>query len=200
MIPMKTGLLTSTLSLLALLTGTTKAERSEHETFVRASLEKLPARMKMDFNIPFPKNWDIDPHSKHPIAIMEVDGGKVCVTQPKMQPYDGHGTIEWMIAPDPERLIKENVQCMLHLDEHGEFLSTVILCNGDDWPAESSNHQISRGDNETGPAFFERAILTYRLRAKKAKDPVFAARVLTAVKKISTVAQQLRKEEAPRRN
>ena len=196
---MKTGLLASSISLLILLTGAAKAERSEHEKLVRASLEKLPARMKMEFNIPFPKDWDIDPHSKHPIAIMEVDGGKVCVTQPKMQPYDGHGTIEWMIGPDPERLIKENVQCMLHLDESGEFLSIVMISEDDDWPAEDSNHQLSRRDDETGTAFFERAMLTYRLRAKKAMNPVFATRAIASVEKISTVARQLRKEEAPRK-
>jgi len=154
----------------------------------------------MDFNIPFPKNWDTDPHSKHPMAIMEVDGGKVCVTQPKMQPYDGRGTIEWMIAPDPERLIKENVHCMLHLDESGEFLQIGLLVSDDPWTAEDRvKHQLFRGDDETGTAFFDRAMLTYRLRAKKAKDPVFASRVVTAVEKISTAAQQLRKEEAARK-
>jgi hypothetical protein len=196
---MKTGLLAFTLCLLVLPADAAKPERSREEKLILASLEKLPGRMKIEFNIPFPKDWDIDAHSKQPIAIMPVDGGNVCVTQPKMQPYDGHGTIEWMIGPDPERLIKENAQCMLHLDESGEFLSIVVMCDPDDWPAENSNHQISRGEDETGTAFFERAMLTYRLRAKKAEDPVLAARVVTTVEKVSTAAQQLRKEEAARK-
>ncbi|RYD67921.1 MAG: hypothetical protein EOP83_01830 [Verrucomicrobiaceae bacterium] len=191
---MKTGLLAFALCLLVLPANAAKPERSREEKLIIASLEKLPARMKLEFNIPFPKDWDIDAHSKQPIAIMEVDGGKVCITQPKMQPYDGHGTIEWMIGPDPERLIEENVECMLSLDEWGEFLSIVLISSGDDWPAENANHQISRRDAETGTAFFERAMLTYRLRSKKAKDPVFAARVITAIEKISNAAQQLRKE------
>lgn len=193
---MKTGLFAFALCLLVLSADAAKPERSREEKLIMASLEKLPARLKAEFNIPFPKDWDIDAHSKQPIAVMAVDGGKVCVTQPKMQPYDGRGTIEWIIGPDPERLTKENVQCMLHLDEWGEFLSIVVISDGDDWPAESSNHQISRRDDETGTAFFERAMLTYRLRAKKAKDPVFAAHVIASIEKISTAARQLRKEEA----
>ena len=196
---MKTGLLAFALCLLVLPADAAKPERSREEKLIIASLEKLPARMKMEFDIPFPKDWDIDAHSKQPIAIMDVNGGKVCVTQPKMQPYDGNGTIEWIIGPNPEQLIKDNVQCMLHLDESGDFLSIVMISDPDDWPAQDSNHQLSRRDDETGSAFFERAMLTYRIRAKNAKAPVFASRVVTAVEKISTAAQQLRKEEAARK-
>jgi len=197
---MKTGALAFTLCLLVLPVDAAKPERSREEKLIMASLEKLPTRMKTEFNTPFPKDWDIDAHSKQPIGIMAVDGGKVCVTQPKMQPYDGKGTIEWMIGPDSERLIKENVECMLHFDEWGEFLQIGLLVSNDPWTAEDrGNHQLRRGDDETGTAFFERAMLTYRLRAKKAKDPVFAARVVTAVEKISTAAQQLRKEESARK-
>ncbi|MEK7951437.1 hypothetical protein [Luteolibacter soli] len=199
---MKTGALALALALilglLLLPAHAAEPERSAEEKFIIASLEKLPARMKLKFDIPFPKDWDTDEHSKQPIAIMEIDGAKVCITQPKMQPYDGHGTIEWMIGPeDPKRLIQENVQCFLHLDDSGEFFQIGLLVSNDPWTAEDRvDHQLRRRDDETGPAFFERALLTYRLRAKKAKDPVFAARVLTTVEKISTIVQQLRKEEA----
>jgi hypothetical protein len=195
---MKSGVLAILLGLLILPAGAAKPGRSAEEKLIMASLEKLPARMKMEFNIPFPKDWDIDVHSKQPIGTMEIDGGKVCVTQPKMQPYDGEGTVEWMMGPeDPKRLIKENVYCWLYLDEAGDFIQIGLLPDGDTWTGEDRvDHQLRRGNDETGPAFFERAMLTYRLRAKKAKDPVFAARVVTTVEKIATVVQQLRKEEA----
>jgi hypothetical protein len=197
---MKTGVSSVFLALLILPACAAEQERSVDEKLVMASLVKLPARMKIKFNIPFPKDWDIDVHRKQPIGIMEVDGGKVCVTQPRMQPYDGTGTVEWMIGPeDPKRLTEENLDCMLDFDDTGEFLSIVLMSDGEDWPADGANHQLSRGEDETGPAFFERAMLTYRLRSKKAKEPVFAARAIATTEMIAMVVQQLRKGEAGRK-
>jgi hypothetical protein len=53
-----------------------------------------------------------------------------------------------------------------------------------------------RDETESGPDFFERARLTYRSRAAKAKDPAMAGLLLAAFEKISTTIQALRKEEA----
>lgn len=197
---MKTAVLAAALALMIIPANAAKREHSADEKLIMASLENLPARMKVEFDIPFPNDWDIDVHRKQPLGIMEVDGRKVCVTQPKMQPYDGQGSVEWMIGPeDPKQLTKTNVDCLLAFDDAGEIRALILRCDHDDWSSENSNSQIFRGDDETGPAYFERAMLTYRLRARKAKDPVFAARAISTAEKIATVVHQLRKEEAARK-
>jgi hypothetical protein len=117
-----------------------------------------------------------------------------------MQPYDGEGTIEWMMLP-PDALTKleKTIDCALHLDEAGDFLQISILCFEDPWPTEDRvSHKLFRRDDETGGAYFERAMQTYKLRAKMAKDAVHAARCVAIVEKISRAAQQLRMLQATR--
>ncbi|WP_367873539.1 hypothetical protein [Luteolibacter sp. Populi] len=163
----------------------------------KQALAHLDQRLNAKFDIPFPKDWDIDAHSKQPIALIAVDGGKVTATRPLVNPYDGRGTIEWMIGPEKvERLPQEDVMCILYLDQHGDFLQMGLLSTPDAWPSEPpKGHQLKRRDDETGPAFFQRAMLTYRLRTKNAKEPVQALNVLAAFEKMAKTIQELRKEE-----
>ena len=186
------------LPLLLLAMATVRAEELPPDALLtKQALAHLDQRLNAKFDIPFPKDWDIDAHSKQPIALIAVDGGKVTATRPLVNPYDGRGTIEWMIGPEKvERLPLENVVCILHLDEHGDFLQIGLLSTPDEWPSETpKGHQLKRRDDETGPAFFQRAMLTYRLRTKNAKEPAQALRVLAAFEKIATAIQVLRKEE-----
>lgn len=196
---MKFVILSAVMCVTMLSVAAEKKEHSAEEKLIMAALDRLPERLAVKFDIPFPVA-DIDHWQKQPIALMEVDGGKVAVTQPKMQPYDGAGTIEWMMMP-PDALTKleKTIDCALHLDEAGDFLQIGILCSDDPWSAEDRvNHQIFRRDEETGSAFFERAMQTYRLRAKKAKDAVHAARCVAIVEKISRAVQLLRILQTPR--
>ncbi|MES2661591.1 MAG: hypothetical protein V4689_23435 [Verrucomicrobiota bacterium] len=161
---------------------------------VRA-LARLEQRMEIRFNIPFPKNFDCDTYMRRPLAVIAVDGSKVCATRPIVNPYDQPRTVEWMIGPaDPELLGKEELSCYLDLDEQGEFCRTSLIA---DWASDGTgNHQIQRGEGESGAVFFERARLTYQARARAAKDPATATRFLTAYLKMAAVIQALRKEES----
>jgi hypothetical protein len=189
---MKFVMLSAVMCVTMLSAAVEKKEHSTEEKLIVAALDRLPERLAVKFDIPFPEA-DIDHWKKQPIALMEVDGGKVAVTQPKMQPYDGSGTIEWMMMPSDSIKPEKAVDCALHLDEAGDFLQIGILCSDDPWSAEDRvNHQISRRDEETGGAFLERAMQTYRLRSNKAKDTVHAARCVALVEKISRAVQLLR--------
>lgn len=64
-----------------------------------------------------------------------------------------------------------------------------------DWASDGGNHQLDRGDDESGRDFFERARLTYRDRADKAKDSVTAQLDLTVFEKVAVAIQALRKDE-----
>lgn len=160
---------------------------------VRA-LARLEKRMEIRFDIPFPANYDIDAYRKRPIALISLDAGKVCATRPIVNPYDEPRTVEWMIGPaDPAQLPTTNLECAFDLDEQGDFCRVNLLA---DWAAdETGNHQIERGDNESGSIFFERARLTYQMRATKAKDPANAMLFLAGFEKMATVIQSLRKDE-----
>jgi hypothetical protein len=161
---------------------------------VRA-LDRLEKRMEIRFDIPFPANYDIDVYRKRPIALISLDAGKVCATRPIVNPYDEPRTVEWMIGPaDPAQLPTTNLECAFDLDEQGEFCRVNLIA---DWAAdETGNHQIERGETESGSIFFERARLTYQMRAKKAKDPATAMLFLSAFEKMATVMQSLSKDEA----
>jgi hypothetical protein len=159
---------------------------------VRA-LGRLEKKMDVQFNIPFPAQFDIDAYQKRPIALIPIQGSKVCATRPIVNPYDEPRKVEWMIGPeDPTKLIEQGFDCSFDLDERGEFSATNLLA---DWATDGEgNHQIWRGEAESGSDFFERARLTYQSRAAKAKDPKMAVILLTAFEKIATTLQALRKE------
>jgi hypothetical protein len=159
---------------------------------VRA-LERLEKKMDVQFRVPFPAQFDIDAYQKRPIALIPIQGSKVCATRPIVNPYDEPRKVEWMIGPeDPTKLIEQGFDCSFDLDERGEFSATNLLA---DWATDGAgNHQIWRDETESGSDFFERARLTYQSRAAKAKDPEMAVVLLAAFEKIATCLQALRKE------
>ena len=113
--------------------------------------------------------------------------------RPILNPYDEPRKVEWMIGPaDPAELAKEGIDCSFDLDDRGEFSQLNLIA---DWASDGGNHQLWRGEGETGADFFERARLTYRFRAKKAKDPAQAEFFLAVYEKMATTIQALRKEE-----
>lgn len=160
---------------------------------VRA-LGRLEERLGMRFIIPFPADFDVDAHKKLPLAVMEVDGSKVCLTRPIVNPFDEPLTVEWMMGPDdPKKLGNQNIDCAFILDERGDFSRLNLIV---DWASDGTgNHQLDRGEDESARDFFERARLTYRDRASKAKDPASAQLYLTAFEKVALAIQTLRKEE-----
>lgn len=174
---------------------THEEKQSEQDPITLRALTHLEKRMKIEFSIPFPADFDTDPYRKRPLALFPLDGAKVHVSRPIVNPYDEPRTVEWMIAPaDPALLANQSVDCSFDLDAHGEFSRWNLLA---DWASDDSgNHQIERGEAESTADFFERARLTYQSRAKKAKDPAQADLFLSAFVKMATVIRTLRKEEA----
>lgn len=156
------------------------------------ALTRLEEKMGIQFNIPFPDNFDIDGYRKRPLATIDVNGKKFLATRPIINPYDEPRTVEWMVAPaDASRLPADGFDCSIDLDERGEFTRVNLLAN---WAGESADHLLDRAEGESGPAFFERARITYRLRAAKAKDPALAELLLSGFVKLATTIQALRKE------
>ncbi len=192
-----TNVMRFSLLLLTLITGLNAAEISAADKLTAQALARLDKRINHTFTIPFPKDFDIDVHLKQPVALIPVDAKKVCATRPRLNPYDGEGTIEWLLGPDdPVSLPKENILCMLHLDERGDFLQIGLLGSPDIWPAgDKEGHQMFRREGESGADFFQRALFTYRIRTQRAKDPALAVHYLAAFEKIAVAIQTLRKEE-----
>ncbi len=172
-----------------------RAEKEAQDPLTVRALARLEQRMEIRFDIPFPANFDTDAYRKRPLAVISIDGSKVCVTRPIVNPYDEPRSVEFMIGPaDLARLANEGVDCSIDLDERGEFSRLNLLV---DWASDGkSTHLLERGEDESGAVFFERARLTYRFRAKKAKDPAQAELFLAAYEKMATTIQALRKEEA----
>jgi hypothetical protein len=170
-------------------------EENVPDPVIVRALDRLEKRMEIRFNIPFPANYDIDVYRKRPIALISLDAGKVCATRPIVNPYDEPRAVEWMIGPaDPAQLQTTNLECAFDLDDQGDFCRVNLLA---DWATDDTgNHQIERGENESGSIFFERARLTYQMRAKSAKDPATAMLFLSGFEKMATVIQSLREEEA----
>lgn len=151
--------------------------------------------MGIKFNIPFPANFDTDAYRKRPLALISINGSKVCATRPIVNPYDEPRTVEWMLGPSKTaKLPAEGVDCSFDLDERGGFSRFNLIV---DWASDGTgNHQISRRAGEAGPEFSERAFLTYRIRAKNAKDPAQAQLFLAAFEKMAGTIHALRSEEA----
>ena len=172
-----------------------KGEKIVQDPITVRALARLEQRLDVKFNIPFPVDFDIDVYRKRSLAAIMIDGSKLLVTQPIVNPYDEPNSVEFMIGPaDPARLPNEGVDCSFDLDERGEFSRLNLLV---DWAADDkSTHLLDRGDGESGPDFFERARLTYRFRAKKAPNPAQAELILTAFEKMARIIHDLRQEQA----
>lgn len=172
-----------------------KAQAAAPDPLTIQALGRLEKKLEIQFKIPFPAQFDIDAYQKRPLALIPIQGSKVCLTRPIVNPFDEPQKVEWMIGPgDPTQLLELGFDCSFDLDERGEFSATNLLA---DWATDGTGtHQIMRGDVESGSDFFERARLTYRARAEKAKDPVMAKLLLSAFEKIATTIQALRKEES----
>lgn len=168
--------------------------KAEQDPLTLRALDRLAQHLGIAFNIPFPSDFDPDAYKKRPLAVIQAGGGNVCFTRPIVNPYDQPLTVEWLIGPeDPSKLAGEGFECMIDLDERGDFSCLNLIA---DWASDRGNHQIIRGENETGTDFFERARLTYQFRARSAKDPASTARLLAGFEKIAMSIQLLRKEEA----
>ncbi|MEQ1843419.1 MAG: hypothetical protein ABL994_23680, partial [Verrucomicrobiales bacterium] len=86
------------------------------------ALTRLEERMEIRFDIPFPANFDVDVHKKQPLALIPVDGEKVCVTRPMVNPFDEPRTVEWMMgSADAAKLSSVAIDCAFDLDEAGDF-------------------------------------------------------------------------------
>jgi hypothetical protein len=70
---------------------------------VRA-LGKLEKRLEIEFNLPFPADFDTDAWRKRPMARMPVNGQKILTTRPVVNPYDEPPKVEWTVGPaDPAK-------------------------------------------------------------------------------------------------
>lgn len=171
------------------------ADDAPHDPLMVKALAKLETRLNVKFVIPFPADLDVDAYMKQPMALLPVEGGKVCATHPILNPFDEPLLLEWMIGPaDPAALGRDGLSCRLDFDPQGEIVRTGLIA---DWAADGNgNHQLERRDHETGPEFFRRALETYRLRSQKAKDPAQADLFLKAFGKISLALHSLRQDES----
>ncbi len=169
-------------------------EKIVQDPLIVRALLNLEKRMGIQFNIPFPKNFDCDAYRKRSIALIVINGSKVYATRPVVNPYDQPRTVEWAVGPaDSEQFAKESFDCFFDFYELGEFSRLNILT---DWASDGTgNHQIDRGEGETDAIFFEHARLTYQLRTQKADNPATAAIYLSAYEKMAKAVQALRKEE-----
>ena len=172
-----------------------KKEEFVQDPLIIRALDGLEKRMDIQFNIPFPGNFDVDTYMKRPIAIITVGTSKVYATRPIVNPYDQPQTVEWMMGPpDNERFARGSIDCQFDLDKQGDFERLNLMA---DWASDGGNHQIERADGESASDFFERAHLTYQDRAKKDKDPAAAQLYLGAYEKFAIAIQKLRKEVVP---
>lgn len=170
------------------------AQNDQPDPLTVRALARIEKQMDITFSIPFPANFDIDVYMKRPLALIPVNGTKVCVTRPIVNPYDEPMKVEWMIGPaDVTQLSKDGIDCSMDLDEEGEFTRLNLMVN---WASDGGNHSIERDDKETGKEFFERARLTYRFRAGKAENPALAELLLAGFEKMAVTIQTLRKEES----
>ncbi|MDB6078861.1 MAG: hypothetical protein JWO82_2608 [Akkermansiaceae bacterium] len=165
----------------------------------RKGIERLPSKLGVEFNIPAPADWGGDDWLRRPIAVIPVEGGKICATLPFVNPWDGRGTVIWTIAHQPRNLALESLEVNLTLDEAGEFEAIVIhRARGLKWEDDERGvSQLGRNDDdaETGEAFFQRAMKTYRERAEKSDEPADTARLLEGLEKMSLAIRALRQEE-----
>ena len=173
-----------------------KLELEPHDRITQRSLARLAQKLGVTFNHPFPAEFDCDAYRKQPIALLPVEGGKVSVTRPIINPYDGRGTIEWMIGTEQiQTLGRTSLDALVYMDEEGEFIQISLPTSPDDWSGEAGTPQLARNEGESGKEFVERALLTYRLRAKKAEDPQQALLLLSGFEKTLTAIHQCRRDE-----
>jgi hypothetical protein len=170
------------------------AQNEKPDPLTVRALARIEKQMGIEFRIPFPANFDPDAYMKRPLALVPIHDTKVCATRPIINPHDEPMKVEWMMGPaDITKLGQDGIDCSIDLDEQGEFTRLNLIA---DWASDGGNHQIHRGGNESGKEFFERARLTYRFRAAKAKNPALAQLLLAGFEKMAVTIQTLRKEES----
>lgn len=177
------------------------AEKAPMDKFTVRALERLDKKLGTTFDIPFPKEQlDIDVHLTQPIGILDVNGKKVRITRPVLNPYDGSHTVEWNVGPDnPARFVEELVYCHLSLDKDSNVVQISILAP-DSWTTEKGgSNSVPEVEGEPPAAYFPRAMASFRIRAKKAKDPAQAELALSAIVKVVTSLQSQRNEELTRK-
>jgi len=174
-----------------------KLELQPHDLVTQRSLARLEEKLGVKFTHPFPvAHFDFDVHRRQPLALLPVEEGKVAITRPIINPYDGAGTIEWMTGTEKiETLGRISLDAFVHLDEKGEVVQISLLSSPDDWSSGPNTSQIFRNEGEMGWEFLERALIAYRLRAKKAVDPRQALLLLSGFEKTLTAIQQCRRDE-----
>lgn len=159
------------------------------------ALQQLEKRMDISFDQAFPKDWDIDLRLKKPFATIPTAGGKVRATQPNLVPEDDYSVLEWHVAPeDPAKPLSESLFCLLDIDKSGGVLQVTLLANDSD-PWTKGDPVRSREDGESSRDYFQRVMITYRLRTKQAKEPTQAALLLSGFEKMATAIQILHQEK-----
>jgi hypothetical protein len=174
-----------------------KPELSPNDLVTQRSLARLEQKLGVKFNHPFPvAEFDLDEYLRQPIALLPVAEGKVAVTRPIINPHDGAGSIEWMIGTEKIRTLGEiSLSAFVYLDERGEFIQISLLAAPDYWSTQTGTSQLIRNEGETGWEFVERALLTYRLRSKKAGDQKQALLLLSGFEKTLAAIHQCRWDE-----
>jgi hypothetical protein len=198
------GSMKAILSTLILLSGSLPVHAEEKTSLDQSTVQalgRLDKKLDTTFDIPFPTTQvDGDRYLIQPIGIVIVDGKKVRITRPIQNPYDGAHTIEWNIGPeDAAKFGREHVHCHFNFNGQGEIIQIGMLAS-DSWAtAKGGSNSLSIVDGELPAGFFKRAIEAFRLRARKAKDPVQAELVVSAFEKVAISLQSLRKEEVSRK-
>jgi len=174
-----------------------ETELQLHDLVTQRNLTRLEEKLGVKFTHPFPvAQFDFDVYRRQPLALLPVEGGKVSITRPLINPYDGAGTIEWMTGTEKiQTLGRIHLDGFVHLDEKGEVMQISLLASPDYWSTQDGTPQMSRNEGETGWEFVERALLTYCVRAKKAADQPQALLLLSGFEKTLAAIQQCRRDE-----
>lgn len=158
------------------------------------ALEGLEKHLGVEFKTPFPENYDVDVYMKRPIAIVTLQGSKIAMTRPIVNPYDEPRTVEWMFGPaDMAKFAHGSIDCRLYFSEDGQISGMNLLA---DWAADATgNHQVDGKEGESETEFIGRAIPVYLERAKKAEDAKAAEHAVEAMRTISIAIRNLRRAQ-----
>jgi hypothetical protein len=159
------------------------------------TLQQLEKRMDITFDQAFPKDWDIDLRLKKPFASIQTATGKIRATRPNLVPEEDYSVLEWHVAPeDPAKPLSDSLFCLLDIDKSGGVLQVTLLANDSD-PWTKGDPIRSREDGESSRDYFQRVMITYRLRTKQAENPGQAALLLSGFEKMATAIQSLHQEK-----
>ena len=172
----------------------TTGENEPRDPKLVKALEQLEKHLGVEFKTPFPENFDVDGYMKRPIAIVTLQGSKIAMTRPIVNPFDEPRTVEWMFGPaDMAKFAHGSVDCRLYFNEDGQITGMNLLA---DWAADATgNHQIEGREGESETEFIDRAIAIYLERAKKAGEPKAAEQFVEAMRTISIAVRNLRRAQ-----